>query len=58
MNNFYILVVRLILGLVFGVLITRIFKPDWSLFAGALTGLGLVAAAYLLQMMGKRNSKK
>ncbi len=58
MNNFYILVVRLILGLVFGILITRIFKPDWSIFAGALTGLGLVAAAYLMQMMGTRNSKK
>ena len=58
MNNFYILVVRLILGLVFGILITRIFKPDWSMFAGALTGLGLVAAAYLMQMMGTRNSKK
>jgi len=58
MNSFYIFVVRLILGLVFGILITRIFKPDWSMFAGALTGLGLVAAAYLMQMMGKRNSKK
>ena len=58
MNNFYIFVVRLILGLVFGILITRIFKPDWSMFAGALTGLGLVAAAYLMQMMGTRNSKK
>ena len=58
MNNFYILVVRLILGLVFGILITRIFKPDWGMFAGALTGLGLVAAAYFMQMMGSRNTKK
>lgn len=58
MNSFYIFIVRLILGLVFGILIARIFKPDWSMFAGALTGLGLVAAAYLMQMMGKRNSKK
>ncbi|MDY0375163.1 MAG: hypothetical protein RBQ72_05475 [Desulfobacterium sp.] len=58
MNNFYILIVRLILGLVFGILIARIFRPDWSMFAGALTGLGLVAAAYLMQMVRTRKSKK
>jgi len=58
MNNFYIFIVRLILGLVFGILIARIFKPDWSIFAGALTGLGLVLAAYLMQMVRTRKSKK
>lgn len=58
MNNFYILIVRLILGLVFGILIARIFRPDWSMFAGALTGVGLVAAAYLMQMVRTRKSKK
>ena len=58
MNNFYILIVRRILGLVFGILIARIFRPDWSMFAGALTGVGLVAAAYLMQMVRTRKSKK
>jgi O-antigen/teichoic acid export membrane protein len=58
MNNFYIFIVRLILGLVFGVLIAKIFRPDWSIFAGALTGLGLVTAAYLMQMVRARKPKK
>ncbi|ACN16371.1 hypothetical protein HRM2_32960 [Desulforapulum autotrophicum HRM2] len=58
MNNFYIFIVRLILGLVFGVLIARIFRPDWSIFAGALTGIGLVGAAYLMEMIKKRKPKK
>ena len=58
MNNFYIFIVRLILGLVFGILIARIFRPDWSIFAGALTGIGLVTAAYLMQMVRTRKSKE
>jgi len=58
MNNFYIFVVRLILGLVFGILIAKIFRPDWSIFAGAATGLGLVGTAYLLQTFRARNLKK
>ncbi len=55
MNAFYILVIRLILGGAFGILLTRIFRPEWHLlYGGAGIGLGLVAAAYLMEAMGKR----
>ena len=56
MNSFSIFIVRLILGVVLGIIITRIFRPDWTMFAGAGIGLGLVAAAYLMQTMRKRNA--
>ena len=46
MNALVIFVVRLILGLVFGILLTRLFKPDWGVFHGAVTGLILVGLAY------------
>ena len=46
MNAILIFVVRLILGLVFGILLTRLFKPDWPAYQGALIGLVLVAMAY------------
>jgi predicted MFS family arabinose efflux permease len=54
MNQFYIFVVRLVLGVVLGIVIARIFKPDWGMFAGAAMGLGLVAGAYLMQSMRKQ----
>ena len=41
-----IFIVRLILGLAFGILLTRLFKPDWQVYQGALVGLILVALAY------------
>ncbi|MBF0111769.1 MAG: hypothetical protein HQK64_07795 [Desulfamplus sp.] len=55
MNGFYIFIVRLILGVMFGILITRIFRPDWSMLHGVGVGFLLVVAAYLMQMM--RNKK-
>lgn len=56
MSGFYVFLARVILGMVFGVLLTRIFRPEWSIFHGVAMGAGLVAAAYLMQMM--RNKKK
>ena len=56
MNGFLIFVVRLILGLVLGIVIARIFRPDWGMLGGAGVGAGLVAAAYLMQTIRKRNS--
>lgn len=46
MNALIIFVVRLILGLVFGILLTRLFKPDWEIYQGAIVGIILVALAY------------
>ena len=57
MGSFPVFVVRLILGMVFGILLTRIFRPEWTTFHGIALGGGLVAAAYLMQMMRKRKSK-
>jgi hypothetical protein len=57
MGSFPVFVVRLILGMVFGILLTRIFRPEWTIFHGLALGGGLVAAAYLMHMMRKRKSK-
>mgnify|MGYP001547961435 CR=1 len=46
MNALIIFTVRLILGLVFGILLTRLFKPDWSIYHGVVTGLVLVGLSY------------
>ncbi len=58
MNGFYIFVVRVMLGMVFGILLTRIFRPEWSIFQGLAMGGGLVAAAYIMQMIKQRNKSK
>jgi len=55
MRWLYIFVARFILGMVFGILLTRIFRPEWSVFHGIAMGIGLVAAAYLMQMIRNRN---
>ena len=54
MKNFYVFVIRLILGIVFGIVLARVFNPDWNHFQGAGLGVALVAAAYLLDFMKKR----
>ena len=46
MNALIIFTVRLILGLAFGILLTRLFKPDWEIYHGAGMGLLLVLLAY------------
>ena len=46
MNALIIFTVRLLLGLAFGIILTRLFKPDWEIYHGAGVGLLLVALAY------------
>ncbi len=55
MNTLLVFIVRLILGLVFGIFLTRLFKPEWEVFHGALIGVGLVGLAYGLAMFRNRN---
>jgi hypothetical protein len=54
MNSLAIFVVRLILGLVFGIILTRLFKPDWEIYHGALIGLALVGLAYGMAFFRKK----
>jgi len=58
MNSLLIFVVRLILGLVFGILLIRIFRPEWGLFYGVVSGLILVALAYALRYFKTSKSGK
>ncbi|MGM0654241.1 MAG: hypothetical protein ACQETR_02815 [Thermodesulfobacteriota bacterium] len=46
MNTLIIFIIRLIIGLAFGILLTRLFKPDWGIYHGVVTGLILVVLAY------------
>ena len=57
MNNLLIFTVRIILGLVLGVILTRIFRPDWNMFCGAGMGILLVGVAYLMELMRKKKQK-
>jgi len=57
MNTFLIFVVRLILGLAFGILLTRLFRPDWSIFHGIGTGIILVALAYGMALFRKKKQE-
>lgn len=57
MNTFLIFIVRLILGLVFGIILTRLFRPEWSIYKGVATGLILVALAYAMAFFRKKRQK-
>ncbi len=54
MNTLLIFMVRLILGLVFGIILARLFKPDWEIYQGAILGVGLVALAYGFTLFRKK----
>lgn len=56
MNAFIIFVIRLILGIVFGILLTRLFKPDWHIYHGIVSGIILVALAYGMSYFKKYKS--
>lgn len=56
MNTVIIFVVRLILGIVFGILLTRLFKPDWPVYHGIVAGIILVALAYGMSYFRKYRS--
>ncbi len=57
MASFYVFIIRIILGIVFGIILARIFNPGWSVFQGAALGIALVAAAYLLDYFRKRKKR-
>jgi hypothetical protein len=57
MNTILIFTVRLILGLVFGIILIRMFRPEWTIFHGVITGLILVALAYGMAFFRKKKSK-
>lgn len=56
MNTLIIFVMRLILGIVFGVLLTRLFKPDWEIYHGVMVGVLLVALSYGMALYRKSKS--
>jgi tryptophan-rich sensory protein len=58
MNSLLIFIVRLILGLVFGILLIRVFRPEWGLLHGIVTGLILVALAYAMRYFKSSNTGK
>ena len=57
MKSFYVFVIRIILGIVFGIVLARVFNPDWNVFQGAGLGVALVAVAYLLDFFKKKKKK-
>ena len=54
MNALLIFVVRLILGLVFGIFLIRVFRPEWGIYHGVIAGLVLVALAYGMALFRKK----
>lgn len=56
MTAILVFFVRLILGLVFGILLVRIFKPEWSMFHGVITGIILTLLSYGMAYFRKKNS--
>ncbi|WP_300456991.1 hypothetical protein [Desulfobacula sp.] len=55
MNTLLIFVVRLILGLVFGILLIRLFRPEWGIYHGVAAGLILVGLAYGMAFFRKKD---
>ena len=56
MNELMIFVVRLIIGLVCGIFLTRLFHPEWSVMTGAAIGFALVALVYGMRFFRKKSS--
>jgi hypothetical protein len=54
MNTFIIILVRLIIGLSFGILLIRMFRPEWGIYHGVITGIILVALAHVLSFFRKK----
>ncbi len=58
MNALLIFVVRLIAGLFFGIVLTRLFRPEWGIYHGIATGIILVALAYAMAFFRKKSNKQ
>jgi hypothetical protein len=54
MNALIIFMVRLVIGLSFGILLIRLFRPEWGIYHGVITGIILTALAYGLSFYRKR----
>ena len=54
MNTLLIFIVRLIIGVVFGIILIRMFRPEWTVFHGVITGIVLVALAYGMAFFRKK----
>ncbi len=57
MNALLIFTVRLILGIVFGIILIRIFRPEWTVFHGVITGLVLIGLSYGMALFKKKKQK-
>ncbi len=56
MNEALIFVIRLIIGLICGIFLTRLFHPEWGTVKGALLGLFLVALVYGIKLFKRKPS--
>lgn len=56
MNELLIFLVRVILGIFFGVILIRVFRPDWGIYHGIATGLALVSLSYILKYYREKKS--
>jgi len=54
MNALIIFLVRLIIGLAFGIILIRMFRPEWGVYHGVTTGIILVALAYGFSFFRKK----
>ena len=54
MNALIIFLVRLIIGLAFGIILIRMFRPEWGVYHGVITGIILVALAYGFSFFRKK----
>ncbi|MBU0969086.1 MAG: hypothetical protein KKC20_00495 [Proteobacteria bacterium] len=54
MNALIIFLVKLILGLAFGIVLIRLFRPEWGIYHGVVTGVILVALSYGLSFYRKK----
>ncbi len=53
MNALIIFMVRLILGLAFGIVLIRLFRPEWGIYYGVGAGVILTALAYGMSFFTK-----
>jgi len=57
MSSVYIFIIRAVLGVVFGIILTRVFYPDASMAFVAGLCIVLVGLAYLAEYFRHRKTK-